>query len=208
MLRRILASPDDAASLVGSYTNCCHGHILRGQPMTGARPQVLGRAASPRQFYELLVRLGHFNSFDAARAAFRRWLRQRDNHTKPRVRALPLGRYLMWATYSMADRTRNPFEAMPANADEIRDLLGLGPPDRHDHSLLLFVYVPPAGLDLRFPTIADAERHHYFRPALMGPGVEAGLTCPTRADLTPQPELVHQPVFGDTLCGPIKRQLP
>jgi hypothetical protein len=123
-----------------------------------------------------------------------------------RMRRTALGRYVMWATYCSNNPYRNPFDLLMGTADELRDILGLNPADM-GRPVLLFVYEPPPGLDLRYPTVADAQWYHQFRPAPNDPAVQSGLTLPMREDLECQPEVVHEPVMGDTLREPIKERL-
>ena len=178
--------------------------------MNGARPGLLGRAAAPDAFCDLLLREKQFSTMGRARAAIRRWTKLSQERTPRSLRNVPLGKYIMWATYAEADRHGNPFHVAPfrgVGADEIRDRLGLGMVPEHE-PLLLFVYGPPDDLDLLFPTVADAQRNWFFRPAPDDPDVESGRTEPLTPGKEPQPEVVHEPVRGETLRRPIEERLP
>jgi hypothetical protein len=92
---------------------------------------------------------------------------------------LPLGCYLIWATYRYPERVGDPFDSLPLARNDLMDVMGLDPIDK-GKPLLLFVYEPPDGEPIRFPTIADAQWQVRFRPAPRGEEVDAGLTLPLR----------------------------
>ena len=123
--------------------------------------------------------------------------------TAYRMRRTALGKYVMWATYCRSNPYLNPFELLGGTANELHDSLGLNPADR-GKPILLFVYEPPTDLDLRYPTVADAQWYHQFRPVPNDPTVDSGLTLPLRAELVCQPEVVHEPIMGDTIRKEIK----
>ena len=113
--------------------------------------------------------------------------------------------YVMWATFDHENPGGDPFAQMPDEAHAIRAQLGLDPNDSGD--MLLFVYTLPGGTPARFPTICDAYAGdawlRYFRPAL--PSDTCGWTMTWDAgEEPPCPEVVHEPVTGDTLTEPLR----
>lgn len=207
ILDALLSESNDESLLKESYVYECRKHILEGPEMKGPRPGLLGRAVTPKAFYEMLVLANRYSSINSARAAIRRLMRLPADETASRMRRTPLGRYLMWGTYNIDNRYGNPFDALPDSADEIRDHLGLNPAEK-GKPIFLFVYEPSPSIELRFPTVADAQWHYHFRPTPDYPDMESGLTLPLKEDLPPQPEVVHKPVNGDTLRRSIEECPP
>jgi hypothetical protein len=167
-----------------------HGAILKPPPIT------LGRAVTLDIFCRHLRERGYYASERAALHAVRRMLRKAPPLVAREWRDFDLGRYVMWATFDPSGMKR-PFEHFPADADQIRALLGLSPNEK-GLSLLLLEYSLPMMTTPRFPTLADAYAGtswpYYFRPA--PPGAAHGLTMPWEETLPPQPETVHEIVRG------------
>jgi len=209
VLRALLSATDDAGDLKRAYADACHAHTLEGPKVKVLPPILLGRAISMARYCAMLVDAKKFSSVASARAAIRRRLSLSARVTAHRMRRTPLQRdgRIMWATYSRADRHKNPFDSLPAGADALRDLLGLDPAEK-GQPLLLFVYRLPSGTPILFPTVADAAWHYAFRPALNDPNIESGLTLPLVENLQPQPEVVHKPVNGDALKHPMEQRWP
>jgi len=207
ILEALRSAKADAGELKKAYTGACHGHILKGPDIKGARPGLLGRAVTTKRYYAMLVEAKKFSSEASARAAIRRRLGLPASETARRMRRTPLARYVQWATFCPTDRNMNPFDSLPVGADDIRDHLGLDPAEK-GQPLLLFVYRLPSAVPILFPTVADAAWHSHFRPAPNDPDIESGLTLPLAESLSPQPEVVHKPVNGDTLRRPIEERRP
>ena len=209
ILEGILNACDDHHQTVkNDYIDSCQKHILKGPLTGGLRPGLLGRAVTGDDFYDNVYtsRRSVFPSLPRAREWVRQMLRLSARQTAYRMRRTLLGRYVMWATYCKSNPYRNPFELLAGTADDLRDILGMDPADR-GKPVLLFVYEPPSDLDLRYPTVADAQWHHQFRPAPDDPQVESGLTLPHTPELECQPEVVHEPVMGETIREAIKEVL-
>jgi hypothetical protein len=131
----------------------------------------------------------------------------RDFYTKPlslirkRWSRRGLGNYLMWSTFSI--HSRRPFSGFPMTADGIRRILGLDPRLRNK-PLLLMEYHLGNGIEIRFPTIADAyagdEWSYFFTPAPEKAPHGLIRAWPEYASQTkPRPEVVHKVISGDHL---------
>ena len=196
ILNSLLGCLAERGDLEHTYGDACHRHILEGSPIRGRRPQVLGRAIPRGRFEDLLIKMGVFASTLSADAFFRRLRRMSFSKQKKRLRRIPLGRFVVWATFCADNRSTNPFSRLPNDADQIQDALGLPVESRGD-DILLFSYSPPRSVVLLFPTIADAEWNDVFSPAPDDPEIEYGLTRPSQEDpaLPCQPEVVHHDRF-------------
>jgi len=111
---------------------------------------------------------------------------------KKRLHRIPLGNYVVWATFCAGDRKVNPFSRLPNDANQIQDALGF-PLESRGEDVFLFAYNAPDSVALLFPTVADAEWNDVFCPAPDDTRIEYGLTRPSQDKplLTCQPEVVH-----------------
>src|SRR5262249_46148874 len=127
-----------------------------------------------------------------------------------RWRNMPLGRYLMWSTFSLESNSGRPFDGMPNSADVVRGLLGLDHNER-GLPLLLFEYTLPMSVTLRFPTVAEAYAGdsfpYFFRPAPAGAPHGLIMSWPEYQDQSPRPEVVHEVISGGLLAAPLKEVL-
>lgn len=208
VLQHINRALPTVSSLRKAFEAACHRHILEGPRMKGRRPKILGRAIPTGRFRDMLVKRRIFSSARAADAFFRAVHKLPLSKQRSKLRNLPLGRFVIWATFS-SSRSTDPFAKLPNDADEIQDALGFPVESRGD-DLWLFVYRPPSGVPLLFPTVADAEWNDVFCPAPSDPNIQHGLTRPSRdkPHLACQPEIVHHDrVNCDALTAPI-RYLP
>jgi hypothetical protein len=117
-----------------------------------------------------------------------------------------LAPYAMWATFSEADPSGDPFTALPDHARGIRMRLGL---DANDHGdMVLLDYSLPAGTEPLYPTIADAYAGQLwpaqFRPARDSDTCGRTMPLPDDPDARPQPEVIHRRITGATLEAPIR----
>jgi hypothetical protein len=192
ILRSLLVCVCDFAELKKGYQQACHQHILKGPLMKGRRPRVLGRAIARGRLEDMLIKRGVFVSAASADAFFRRLRKMSLPKQKKRLHLIPLGNYVIWATFCAEDRGVNPFTRLPNNADQIQDVLGFPLESRGD-DVFLFAYTAPRSVALLFPTVADAEWNDVFCPAPDDPSVEYGLTRPSQDEphLACQPEVVH-----------------
>jgi len=205
ILETLTDTPNDSMKLREAYQLACRRHILEGHGMHGSLPGLLGRVSSTDAFCHMLFDMGLFDSMGHAKEEVRYWVRiSVEDLAKRKV---PLGRYVMWATYNKARRQENPFADLPLGADDIRKELGI-PWREQGKPLLMFIYKPAPGVLLRFPTVADAQWHDLFRPALDGPEIESGLTMPLDSEGVPRPEVVHEPVDSGSLAAPLEERKP
>jgi hypothetical protein len=197
----LCACADSVGSIRDAYKRSCATSRLQGSVIAGKRPTVLGRAVPVDPFCRRLVALGKFRSARHAEAWLRRQLGLSSTLLATGWTDIALGGTPTWGTFAEPDRDTNPFRALSPTATWLHDALALDPKTR-GNPLLLFVYRPPSDLDLRFPTIADAGWGRLFRPAINDPNCSCGWTAPNTDDETVRslPEVVHEPLFGDTLC--------
>ncbi len=129
-------------------------------------------------------------------------------HTKtlPAIRTLwagrPLGSHLMWSTFSLTGSP--PFEHAFKSAREFRACMGL--PDENKPLLLLDYQLPP-GVEVHYPTIAEAyagdEWNFHFSPS--PPVAAAGSTLPWSNDYDSHHEVVHSVIGAEQLHAKPRR---
>lgn len=160
--------------------------------MKGRRPRVLGRAIAQGRFVDMLIKRGVFVSASHADAFFRRLRKMPFSKQKKRLHRIPLGSFVVWATFCANDRKVDPFSRLPNDANQIQDALGF-PLESRGEDVFLFAYTAPSSVAFSFPTVADAEWNEVFCPAPDDARMEYGLTRPSQDDplLTCQPEVVH-----------------
>jgi hypothetical protein len=182
-------------AFVGVASAVFQGHTLRGAPIAGT-PQPKGRALEAGRF----LQLAQAASLVATRAQAEQLLndvRARINPPIPYDRLLAdceLGRYFMWSTFN-APGGGDPFFSCP-DAATTRNHYGLTEPNNPaDRELVLCLYTLPAGMPVRYPTIADAyagsngnDWNPLFRSS--NPGAPWGRTSGGR------PEVVHELITG------------
>jgi hypothetical protein len=201
IIANLLAEPNEASRLSAKYIEICERNVLGGPTIGGIRPKTLGRAVVLDSLCAHLVRNHGFRTSKQAEA----WLKRQCKLDVAAVRAsfahVPLGAKVVWATFREPSRDEDPFVPLPPAPDSLHIALALDPKTR-GQPLVLFVYSPPPGLALRFPTIADARWGRLFLPALNDSACEFGLTAPETDDpaVKPIPEVVHEQVFGDILA--------
>jgi hypothetical protein len=192
ILNSLLRSLCGRGELEYTYKTACHRHTLKGPRMGGRRPRVLGRAIARGRLEDLLVKSGVFASASSADIFFRRLRGMSLTKQRKRLRRIPLGRHVIWATFCGENRKVNPFSRLPNDAGQIQDSLGFPLESRGD-DVFLFAYSAPRSVALLFPTVADAEWNDVFCPAPDDPSIEYGLTRPSQEApaLACQPEVVH-----------------
>ncbi len=205
IVRALLAEPNIADRLRTTYTEMCNRHVLTGPNIRGKRPTILGRAVVLPRVCARLAKDRRFRSSKQAEAWLKRQCKVNSTKLRASFRNIPLGPRVTWATFLEPDRNKDPFTPLPSKPSELHDVLALDVKDR-GLPLLLFVYSPPTGLSLHFPTIADARWGRQFRPAINDPACTCGLTAPPSDDpaIKPVPEVVHKQVNGDALAAPLR----
>jgi hypothetical protein len=192
ILESILKCAPDLQSVITAFKQACYRHVLKGPSIKGTRPKVLGRAIAKTRFQDILIKSGMFNSSSSFDAFFRNLRAKTLAQQQSIMQNVPLGRFIVWATFFSRNRSRDPFAHLPADSRLIQDALGL-PVESREDDLFLFVYQPPKSLALLFPTIADAGWNDVFSPAPKDAKVLFGQTRPSvdNATLKCQPEIVH-----------------
>lgn len=117
----------------------------------------------------------------------------------------PVGRHVVWATFSNSAPNSLPFDALEHTTACIRTSLGLGHCNPAD--VLVLIAYRALGLELHRPTVADAGDHEWYHPcedANESHGWTEPLTPnPRRWPPKPKPEVVHRVVTGDAMVFPI-----
>ena len=205
-----------------AFIDACKPHILKGGKIKGHRPRYLGRAIECTRFHEMvttkralstdqfqtLIERLISSSYDNLRGDFRLLFDQMglsDSATES-----VLGGYVIWATLNPLDPDGDPFASMPGNADGVRARLGLPEEEMRRRGvgraveaglekevaagLICIVYQIPDGIELLYPTIADAGWNVYFRSAQYGDRWGTTQPLPRVAEERGRPEVVHKPV--------------
>ena len=177
-----------------------------------AYPAIWGRAVTRKAYVRYISsdnRISRRNAEDLLRQALRasREGRETPSYHKRVLREAPIGRYVIWASFSGEAPETDPFGRLPRTTEAIRTALGLGHIDVNE-SLVLITYnteAPDVRIELYRPTIAEAAEHAHFRPCREADSPH-GWTSPlppNHAGLDAQPEVVHPEVRGRTLVFPI-----
>lgn len=199
---------DDPSLVQKAIIESLRPWVLQGPQLIALRPTYLGRAVTIDYFCRFLVDSGHFGSIKSAKRNVRNLLLKPKEVTARRWQNYPLGKYLLWSTFSIEGNPQNPFDGLPSSADGIRGVLGLDPNEKGKALLLLAYTLPPSVVPL-FPTIAEAYAgdrwNYFFTPAPKGATHGMTLPWPEYEDYAPRPEVVHKIVFGERLSSPIKR---
>lgn len=129
--------------------------------------------------------------------------------------AIRFKQFLVWSTWNKNDLNGMPFDYAIADiANEIRANMGLSREDATTSTgLLLFVYTIPSHIELKRPTIADAELYQYFAPP-PPPVEEHGLTetwqhepWMNTCNIEPRPECIHDSIYLSDLKLPVELKL-
>jgi hypothetical protein len=176
--------------------------------LTSVKPEFFGRAVSLDYFCRLFVETGNFGSVQSAKRNIRTALFKSETITAKRWRNYPLGKHLMWSTFSTGTNPQDPFQDLPNSAEAIRGSLGLDP-NEGNKPLLLLIYTLPLGVIPLFPTVAEAyagnQWNYFFTPSPTAAICGLTLPWPKYAHFAPRPEVVHKVLHGRQLAAPIKR---
>lgn len=189
------AAPKD---LQDALTGLFQRHTLAGTTILKPWPQVYGRAVTPDNFIQTLIKLGYAKTRRRAERFMNRLITGGFVVARKRLGRKYLAQYSMWSTFDRVTPDQDPFAAMCHDADVIRDRMGLEHPP--GERLLVFVYTLPRRVDPHFPTVADAYAGHWnmrFRPAREGS--PCGFTLAWERATPPHPEVVHRRILGRTL---------
>lgn len=173
----------------------CRDHKLKGPEVGGIPPRALGRAVP----LERLVEWFHAGN---ARITKLRWEQLVRRHAARPERlasllgaAVPLGRYVIWSTFTNPHRNSQPFTDPLHTMENVRTALGLGEdPLEQPWVLLVYEVTGGSGSTIRKPTVADAGRYRYYSPVSDASKEEHGWTQPlppNASAIDPQPEVVH-----------------
>ena len=193
------------------WIDACRGrHKFKGARFPPPVPAVVGRAVPIVSHAKLISDSGVGLSPDQCEALLRRVAMLGAAVTARDARILQqarLGRFVLWATFCLANSAACPFDHLPHTTEAIRIALGLGACAATE-TLVLVSYRTQGGavvLELFRPTVCDAEDYHWYRPHST-PAAPHGMTCPlvpNPSNLAAQPEVVHRETTGETLVFPI-----
>jgi hypothetical protein len=178
LLNRLIKIENEPNLLKKAYVEACRQLILNGSKIKTSRPIVLGRAVSRDAFLRILKDSGMFSDLDHARSWLTWVMTLNPKSLAQEMKKLPIGRSITWATFSRTNPRTNPFRV---------EGLPSGADDIRDAlGLNPFQRGEPLLLFVYMP-LSDVE-------FLFG--------------IRPQPEIVHRPVFGDTLVERLECRLP
>ncbi len=197
-----------------AWQRACWQHQRKGATVGAAdRPAVLGRAIALDN-YAALLREASDGAYDESSAL--ELLLESDglqqlasDDDAQALAAAPLGRFLIWATFSEQAPSQTPFPKTDYSSTEILTALGLGQFPSDTQMILLTYQVAKHGscLDLHRPTVADADLFPYYRPHpdASHPWGYTEPLPPYPCPFPPQPEVVHSDeARSDRLVLPFK----
>lgn len=201
-----------------AWKQACWRHQRKGATVDEAvRPAVLGRAIALDN-YAALLREASDGAYDESSAlelllASEGLQQLASEDDEQALAAAPLGRFLVWATFSEQAPSQTPFPKTDYSSTEILTALGLGQFPSDTQLILLTYRVAERDicLTLHRPTVADAELSPYYRP---NPDANRpwGYTEPLPpypCQFPPQPEVVHSDdARSDRLVLPFKITKP
>jgi len=194
-----------------AWVNACRRHQFSGPTFIASATICLGRAI-PLPDYAALISdsPGIALSTDQCDALIRnvqtRGSVPNSRETRILRRAL-IGRFVVWATFNDTSMDESPFDYLPKSTEAIRTALGLGECSETE-TLVLLSYRregTAVALDLFRPTIAEAANYCWYRPVPDAASV-FGWTQPLEPNpgsLSPQPEVVHREMNGESLIFPL-----
>ena len=205
IIEQLLNAPENENAVRNAWIKACQGKILQGPkvrlaPATVLRP-TLGRLVTAGKLYDMIFinTRSRFPSLSAVEDFVGEMMQRPRSAWDSSMESLPLGQYVSWATFNQDAPDTDPFMRLPTTVDMISDILGLRRV-AHGERILKLVYRIDA-IELRFPTVADAQAYTEFRPAPRGAMIQSGLTMPTKfsSGQPPEPEVVHKPVTAASL---------
>lgn len=198
----------DPADALGGWERACRRHQLKGAAVPEPVPLRLGRAIPIREYAKLFAP-SPLSEEQVERAI--RKVAMAGSSPSPRetrlLRKAPVGRYLIWATFSEDMPSENPFANLPCRTEAIRTALGLGHcPETETLVLLTWRREDRwAELALHRPTVADAAAYPWYRP-VSDASAKWGYTqplAPNPDSCRACPEVVHEVITGETIVFPV-----
>ncbi|MEZ5330226.1 MAG: hypothetical protein R3F19_34700 [Verrucomicrobiales bacterium] len=117
----------DSTDSMHCWTMACRRHQFKGAPMPDPVPSVLGRADTVGNYAGRLADSCSLSTEQCGNLI--RKVALAGTSPVPReirlLRKAPVGRYLIWATFSQNEPTVSPFASLPRTAEAIRTALGL-----------------------------------------------------------------------------------
>lgn len=191
-----------------AWISACRESKLVGVPLATDRwPDVIGRAMTLASYASILLEDAAINR-RRAQSLIRRAVREGIALTPALKRTLErtrVGRFLVWATFDGARPNQHPFEGFDHTTANIRAAFGLGHCGPTEPMVLIAYRARGRDLDLRRPTVADAEDNQWYRPH-SDPAHPHGWIeplPPNAEGLPPQPEVVHAETVAEDLIVPL-----
>lgn len=200
----LLPSNKDPNEMIVDFSNfSSNGRELQGKAISLSVDKVFGRITGFNRYAMLVDSIGgHFSDSREIKRALRRRIGKDPKRISPRIRKLPLGGRIIWATFR--EGSNHPFGNPRLSKEEIVCSLGL-PPLRS--LALVFEYTLPRDVQPKIPTICDAYRQSgwHFLFLRVNESDFHGKTDPTPGCPIASgfPEAVHRQTTLQTLVTPL-----
>ncbi len=211
LIRAILGARPNSKEICETIATVMRKFQLKGRTASCAPGTLCGRAITRESLARAFATKGM--SLNAARLNIDRFKHVPVAMLRNLWRGLPIGQYVMWSTFSET-RGERPFAGIdPKTAREIAARLGLFRPNKKRCGpFLLLEYEMPRSCKPRIPRTTEAYSGptwvYYFRPASKSDcdlGYGRTYVWDSHADSSGgRPEIVHEPLTGDTLAADIE----
>jgi hypothetical protein len=202
---------DDAVACLRSWG---FGHQRHGPELKPPLPRAVARVVTDTKFTEMVAEALASAGLGTTPVDVRplleawKWLDPAEPSLDRYRAIIPLGQYVIWATYNEADPSADPASAFAAAIAKgglaVLDAAGLGPAEAAGaNEAWIVCYSLPVGVPLHTPTIADAGAFPLFRPSNRRAGLP-GTTAPPSGQAG-IPEVVHEVVHANHLTRGIDR---
>lgn len=207
LLQSFAAELHQGVAPVPAWQCACRKSQLVGAPLPDDRtPEIVGRALNLGDYARMISASSALTEGQAKELLHEVILAGR-NPPRRLARVLqraPVGRYVVWATFDPQWPDEHPYGRMMRTTHFVRTAFGLGHCRPTDILALIAYRARSRGLELRRPTVADAESYAGYRPCERHE--LHGWTEPlplNRRRLPRQPEVVHAEVSGEGLVFPV-----
>ena len=200
-LLRLFGDNLEKTSASDAWELACRAHKLKGPLVPKAKvPQTLGRVKTVATHAAHVAALpptlrAGLTASTAKEALYKYAGAAVPNYLEIVLRAAPLGKFVVWATFNDKDNFSDPFASLPSQHCDICTVLGLGMIGSGEPLIkLVWGHAASGSPPLYQPTVADAGEYSYFRPKAEDKQYW-GLTeplAPNATGFSGQPEVVMQ----------------
>lgn len=207
LLQSFAAQLHRGVAPVLAWQCACRKVQLVGAPLPVDRtPEIVGRALGLGD-YARMISASSALTEGQAKDLLRQVMLAGRNPPRRLARVLqraPVGRYVVWATFDPQWPNEHPYGGIARTTKFVRTAFGLGHCRPTDLLALIAYRARSQGLELRRPTVADAESHAWYRPCERHDlhGWTEPLP-PNPGRLPRQPEVVHAELSGEGLIFPV-----